>query len=315
MTFVDEGLIVVRRAVGFVRCEVEVGIVAPGDVAVELVDGKELHGVDAHLAQVRNLLHGLAHGAVALGLPFGAREVAQQQFVDEELARRNALEVFHLPVIFVEVVVEDGQGHCGNFVEGILRHVGVHFGGDIAVVVGVEHEARIGVAHALLSVDDVIVDVVLPFREVRDRNPEVAHALVVLVGHGVVVRDGIVVPVAHYDGAEFFGRREAEGDGTVAVAHRAHLGHAAGIVGLRRLFRNHVAQRRGNSFASYLGGAGDGIVAGLGECIAAGEFGGAAGGGYTVAVDGKRQFARVGAIVVEADGGVIGVDDVAAVRR
>ena len=86
MAFVYEGLIVVRRAVGFVRCEVEVWIVAPGDVAIEFVDGEEFHCVYAHLAQIGYFLHGQAHGTVAFGFTFGAGEVAQQQLVDEELA-------------------------------------------------------------------------------------------------------------------------------------------------------------------------------------------------------------------------------------
>jgi len=47
MACVDEFLIVVGCAVGLVGSEVEIGIIAPGVVAVEFVDREEFDGVYA----------------------------------------------------------------------------------------------------------------------------------------------------------------------------------------------------------------------------------------------------------------------------
>ncbi len=47
VTFVDEFLVILRRAVSLVYGKIEVGVISPGYVAVEFVDREEFDGVYA----------------------------------------------------------------------------------------------------------------------------------------------------------------------------------------------------------------------------------------------------------------------------
>ena len=66
MAEVYELLVVVRRTVCLVRSEIEIGVVAPRIVAVELAYRHQLDGVDAQLFQIRQLLYGLTQRAVGI---------------------------------------------------------------------------------------------------------------------------------------------------------------------------------------------------------------------------------------------------------
>lgn len=85
MAFVDEAAVGVGGSVGFVGCEIEIGVVAPALVAAELHDGEELHGVDSEGLEIVELFDGLFDGAVAAGSVFRAREVADEQLVDYQV--------------------------------------------------------------------------------------------------------------------------------------------------------------------------------------------------------------------------------------
>ena len=67
----------------------------------------------------------------------------------------------------------------------------------------------------------------------------------------------------------------------------------------------HILQRGGDGLRAYLGGTGDGIVAGGGEGVGGGELGGAGGGADLAVVDGEGELGGLGAVEVEGDVGML----------
>ena len=85
VAFLDKVFVVGRRAVCLVGCHIEVGVVAPGVVAVKFHDGHQFHGIEPELFDVWNLFDGLANGAVACCYAVGAGEVAEEHLVNHEV--------------------------------------------------------------------------------------------------------------------------------------------------------------------------------------------------------------------------------------
>ncbi|GFI67163.1 hypothetical protein IMSAG192_00687 [Muribaculaceae bacterium] len=90
MALVDEAPVVVGRPVGFVGCEVEVGVVAPRVVAVELHYRHQFYAVDTKLFDIVESVDKARYGAVAVGLSLGPGEVAYKHFVEHEALLRGA---------------------------------------------------------------------------------------------------------------------------------------------------------------------------------------------------------------------------------
>lgn len=65
MANVDKFLVILRCTICLVGGEIEVGIVSPGYIAVELVDGKKLDGVYTEFFEVRYFFDCLAYCTVA----------------------------------------------------------------------------------------------------------------------------------------------------------------------------------------------------------------------------------------------------------
>ena len=116
MAAVDETLVVGRCAVCLVGGHIEVGVVAPGDVAVELVDRQQLNGVDAEIFQITEPVVRLVDSTVALGLTLRAGEVAQQHLIDHKVLLIRGGKALALPVIVQHRVGVISQ-------EGIVRHL------------------------------------------------------------------------------------------------------------------------------------------------------------------------------------------------
>ena len=180
MAGVDEVAVVVGRAVGFVGREVEVGVIAPGVVAVELHDGHELDGVDAERFEVGDAVDGLTDCAVGVGSADSAREVAEEHFVDDELRMVGHDEAF-CPFIVVDVATVDGEHDVVESVVGILGHVGPDCGVEPFVAVAVEYKAGVGVGDGCDAVDEVVVGIPAVVGKARDGGPEVAVSVVIAV--------------------------------------------------------------------------------------------------------------------------------------
>ena len=229
VALVDEAAIVVGRAVGLIGGEIEIGIVAPGVVAVEFHDRQEFDGIDAQVEEVVEFRNYALDGAFAAGLAFGAGEVTNQQFVDYEVALRDALEVGHLPVVIVHLRVENGYGGATDMCRGVGRHIREHVGRDIAVVVGVEDQTGIGVAYGRDAVHDIIIYVVGAGSEAGDGGPEVVDAVLdglVHVGRG---SECIIVPRTDEHDALFARSTDGEGHATVGISHGTLDNLAAGV--------------------------------------------------------------------------------------
>jgi len=242
MAFVDEAAVGVGGSVGFVGCEIEIGVVAPALVAAELHDGEELHGVDSEGLEIVELGDGLFDGAVAAGSILRAGEVADEQLVDYEVGAGGTLEISDFPCVVVLLAVEHGQGNGGRCHQArrIGGHVGEYGGGDGLVVLIVEHEVGVGVAYLNLTVDKVVVGLVLAVGHAGDCAPEVAVAVVVGIVHLLRGGDGVVVPRAAEHDRFFVGSHEAECGGAIGVGRYAQLRRAAGIcflLGLGEILR------------------------------------------------------------------------------
>jgi len=242
MAFVDEAAVGVGGSVGFVGCEIEIGVVAPALVAAELHDGKEFHGVDSEVLEIVELGDGLFNGAVAAGSVFRASEVADEHLVDYQVGAVGALEVGNFPCVVALSAVEHGQGNgrCGHQASRIGGHVGEYGSGYGLVVLIIEHEVCIGVADLNLTVDKVVVGLVLAVGHAGDCAPEVAVAVVVGIVHLLRGGDGVVVPRAAEHDRFFVGSHEAECGGAVGIGRYAQLRRAAGIcflLGLGEILR------------------------------------------------------------------------------
>ena len=126
---------------------------------------------------MRHVVEGSVGGAV------GSVEVAHEQLVDYQLVVvGNRVCVVILPVVVVNVAVVDGEH---GVVEPVVGVGGTSFGQFVEpfVAIGVEHEACIGIADFLRSVDEVIVAVVLAFLKTFYFGPEIAEAVIVLIFH------------------------------------------------------------------------------------------------------------------------------------
>ena len=85
MTSVDKFLIILRSAVGLVYGEIEVGIVTPRIVSIELVDRKKLDGIHAKFLQVGEFIHGQTDIAVASRLTFRTGEITEQKLIYDKI--------------------------------------------------------------------------------------------------------------------------------------------------------------------------------------------------------------------------------------
>ena len=202
VTEVDELLIVLRRAVSFVRREIEIRVVAPGVVAVELIDRKKLHGVDSESLQIGNLLDGGADRAVAARLSLGAGEVAEKHLVDYQVGLGRSLEVGCRPFVIEHAVAMVGQTGVGwHLVDRILGKSGEDFRGDIFVVLRVEYEPCVWVAYGGAPVHEVIVAELTARHRGGNGGLEEAEGATVDLGvdipHHVVVGGTVAVPATH----------------------------------------------------------------------------------------------------------------------
>ena len=194
----NEVLKVGGRTVGFVRCHIEVGVVAPGIVAVEFHYGKQFDCIDAELFEIRNLFDGGLDGAFGISFAFCAGEVAKEELIDYEVTMVGNLEVGEL-IVSVEVATIDGKHGVVEFVVGILRHIGPDVFIEPFVAMVVKDETGIGVADFICGVNNIVVGIPLIVAETGDGSEEVALTVVVLILHHVFVEDIVVVPGGHDD--------------------------------------------------------------------------------------------------------------------
>ena len=92
MTFVDELFVHIGRTVSFVRCKIEIWIVAPTVVAVEFGDRHQFNGCNAQRFQVIELANG------SLQRLFRC-EVSQKHFINRHVVGICNRKVGYFPVV------------------------------------------------------------------------------------------------------------------------------------------------------------------------------------------------------------------------
>ncbi len=230
MAYVDKLLIVSRSAISLVGRKIEIGIITPGDIAIEFHDREHFYCIHSKRFQIRDLLDGLTHGAVAVGLTLRAGEVAEEELINDKVRSIHAFEALHFPIVIVNITLINGQRHTVDHVERILRKIGEHVGEDIFVVPGIKHETRIRIAHLLLSVYEEIITILLGVVEAGDGGPEIAHTHDILIIHNLIIIESIIVPCAHNHHVLLLRSTEAERHASVSILHGTHLRSAAGII-------------------------------------------------------------------------------------
>ena len=190
--------------------------------------------------------------------------------------------------VIIDVAAVYTHHHALNFGR-ILRHVGPHVGGKVAVVIGVEDEVGVGVADAVGVVDYKIVGIVDIVGQAADSSPEIALPLVIVIFHQIPAVDAVSVPRAHELHAHLARRCEAESDSPVGVLHTALLRYTAGILACSA--RGRIAYLIGGAvgLAVESGSAGDGVVACILEFIAGCKGGGVGFRGKLLAVDAQHE--------------------------
>ena len=183
MRRIHESLQVIRRAVGALNAEGVAGVVAPAEVARELVDGHQADAVHAQIRQMVQLADRVGEGGRRRSAGRGA-EGADVHLVDHQLVPVGDLEVRRLPLVR----------------RGVIHDAGAHAVGQVA-------RARI----VLQSIRVVVLDrelVLRPGQHVGDVARPVPVALA-----AELVRGGAVEGAGqrHADGLRV-GRPCAEGD-------------------------------------------------------------------------------------------------------
>ena len=228
VAFLHKVLVVGGRAIGLVGSHVEVGVVSPALVAAEFHYGKQLDYVHTQFLQIRQPCHGTLYGSGTCGGTVDTGEVAQKKFVDNKIVVVGNSEGRELIVVHVAAI--HCQEHTLHLVGRIARTVApcdIHLRG--VVVVGVENKMCIWIGYLVLVVDNVVIRQPLVFWQAGNCNPEIAVPLVVVVVHNVLLQHLVVVPGGHEHHRNLAGGSEAESHRAVAVLHRTHFGHTAGI--------------------------------------------------------------------------------------
>ena len=266
MASIDECLVVVRRTIGLVGSEVEVGVVTPRVIAVKFHDRHQFYSIYAETLDVRDFLHCFTDSTVGVGFTFSAGEVTEEHFVDDEVRLVDTLEVGHFPVVVVDVVVIDSKHHIAQLCR-VRDQVRVNAFRDILIVVRVKDKLSVRVAHLVLTVDEVIVRILLAGFETFNLHPEIAIAVVVLIVHDIVVHDIIVVPRWHEDSTCLLRSGETEHNRAIGILDSTHLRHTARIVLGYRSSRIAEHSLIGRFLTTGCGLGSDSVVAVFGEIV------------------------------------------------
>ncbi len=240
---IHEFSIVIGCSVSFVGGEIEIRVISPGVVAVELHYGQKFYGIHSEFFKIIKFFHDSGYRAVAERLTFSAVEVTYKKLVYDQCALVDAFEILYLPLIIVYRRIIDGKRHIANFVRWIGRHVGKYGGGDVAVVPRVEDKIGIRVTHLVLSVDKVVVGIIGVGGKSAYGSPEIAIAVIVLIVHRLGSSYVVFVPRADDQHIGLVRRCKTECHAAVRVGFCTHLRYTAGIIGLSRL--TEIGYRRG----------------------------------------------------------------------
>ena len=268
---VYEFLVVLRRAVGLVWCEIKVRVITPRVVAVELIDREKLHRIDSEFLEVRDLFDGGADGAVSPGLTLCAGEVSEQHLVDHEVGLCGSLEVRRCPLVIEHAVAVIGKGCVvRNLVGGVFRKSRKNISRDILVILRVEHKPCVGVAHGGTSLHQIIIAELAARDPCRKSGLEEPEGVSVDVGvdifHHIAVGGAVTVPASHQHHALLARCRQTERGGAVGVAGEAHCRHRGvggrrGVSGVDHRYRPGQCGTAGDCLRSHH------IVAGSGERV------------------------------------------------